>query len=104
MRSSRKGIERVFNEKTENSHRFDDYGIWVASKTRPDIMYSPNAKLNQPTKLSPKQRQTPTNKRFHLSLSGSIANKNYKSEEFNFNPSLFEAFKRENSTVTNYGY
>ena len=70
FRQSKKGIKRVeqqsSNTNTNHSQKFDDYGIWVASKLKPTPGHS-----EQPS-MGKQSGTVETPRRLHLSLSTSL--------------------------------
>lgn len=85
--SLRKGIERV---NLENSKRFDDYGIWVASKVVSHIAGTPQA--------SGAKKKSGSLQRPHLSLTSSFASKELRQVESVITPSFQLEFTRETSS------
>lgn len=79
--SGRRGIERVILRENKGK-RFDDYGIWVASKFQGEMPQTPQHNANK-SKNGPEKRS-------HLSLSSSMTNKHIKGMDSNLSPSFFK--------------
>lgn len=74
--SARKGIERVNVDEFAKTN--NDYGIWPAGKLKSKIVSTPPVD----------KRKGGSNKKPHLSLSSSIANKNIKGMDYSLSPNF----------------